>query len=67
MFNFHNKKTKRVFSSVIIIFLVLAMIIPTLAYLVGQFKGCETSEEKYEEIINRLRFVSAWHYDALWE
>ncbi len=35
MFNFHNKKTKRVFSSIIIVFLVLAMIIPTLAYLVG--------------------------------
>lgn len=32
MFNFHSKKTKRVISSVIIIILVLAMIIPTLAY-----------------------------------
>ena len=34
MFNFHNKKTKRVVSSVIIVLLVLAMVIPTLAYLV---------------------------------
>ncbi len=34
MFNFHNKKTKRVVSSIIIVLLVLAMVIPTLAYLV---------------------------------
>lgn len=34
MFNFHSKKTKRVISSVIIIILVLALIIPTLAYFV---------------------------------
>ncbi|WP_347501072.1 synaptobrevin-B [Clostridium sp. chh4-2] len=31
MFNFSNKKTKKIVSSVIIILLVLAMIIPTLA------------------------------------
>lgn len=34
MFNFHNSKTKKVVSSVIIIILVLAMVIPTLASLV---------------------------------
>lgn len=32
MFNFHSKKSKRMISSVIIILLVLAMVIPTLAY-----------------------------------
>lgn len=31
MFNFHSKKTKRTVSLVIVIFLVLAMIIPMLA------------------------------------
>lgn len=30
MFNFHNKKTQKIVSSVIIVILVLAMIIPTL-------------------------------------
>ena len=30
MFNFNNKKTRRVVSSVIIIILVLAMVVPTL-------------------------------------
>ena len=35
MFNFHNKKTKRVVSSVIIVILVLSLLIPTLAYLVA--------------------------------
>ena len=34
MFNFHNRKTKKIISSIIISFLVLAMVIPTLAYLV---------------------------------
>ncbi len=34
MINFHSKKTKKVVSSVIIVLLVLAMVIPTLAYLV---------------------------------
>ena len=34
MFNFHSSKNKRIISSVIILLLVLAMIIPTLAYLV---------------------------------
>ena len=33
MFNFNNKKSKRMVSSVISLLLVLAMIIPTLAYL----------------------------------
>lgn len=32
--NFHNKKTKRIVSAVIVILIVLAMIIPTLAYLI---------------------------------
>lgn len=35
MINFHGKKTKRIVSSVIIAILVLAMVIPTLAYLVA--------------------------------
>ena len=32
MFNFHSRKTKRTISAVIIIILILAMVIPTLAY-----------------------------------
>lgn len=31
MINFNNKKTKKIFSSVLIVFLVLAMILPVLA------------------------------------
>ncbi len=34
MMNFNNKKTKRIVSAVIVILIVLAMVIPTLAYLV---------------------------------
>lgn len=34
MFNLHNKKTKQKVSAVIIVILVLAMIIPTLSYLI---------------------------------
>lgn len=34
MMNFHNKKTKRIVSAVIVILIVLAMVIPTLAYLI---------------------------------
>lgn len=34
MMNLHNKKTKRIVSGVIVILLVLAMVIPTLAYLI---------------------------------
>jgi len=34
MFNFNSKKNKRIISSVIVIFLILAMIVPTLAYLI---------------------------------
>lgn len=34
MMNFHNKNTKRVVSAIIVIIIVLAMVIPTLAYLV---------------------------------
>lgn len=34
MMNLHNKKTKRIVSGVIVIILVLAMVIPTLAYLI---------------------------------
>lgn len=33
MMNFNNRKTKRVVSAVIVILIVLAMVIPTLAYL----------------------------------
>lgn len=33
MFNMNNKKTKRRISVVIIVILVLAMVIPTLAYI----------------------------------
>ncbi len=35
MFNFHNKKTKKIVSAVIITILVLAMVVPTLAYIVA--------------------------------
>jgi len=34
MFNFHNSKTKRIISVIIIAILILAMIIPTIASLV---------------------------------
>ncbi|MDE6674061.1 MAG: hypothetical protein K2K19_04500 [Acetatifactor sp.] len=34
MMNFHNKKTKKVVSAIIVIVIVLAMVIPTLAYLI---------------------------------
>lgn len=34
MFNIYSKKTKRIISVIIIAFLVLAMVIPTLAYLI---------------------------------
>lgn len=34
MMHFNNKKTKRIVSAVIVILIVLAMVIPTLAYLV---------------------------------
>lgn len=34
MMNFHNKKTKRIVSAIIVIVIVLAMVIPTLAYLI---------------------------------
>lgn len=30
MFNFHNRRTQKIISSVIIVILVLAMVIPTL-------------------------------------
>lgn len=32
MFNFYNKKSKKIISSIIIILLVLAMVIPSLYY-----------------------------------
>lgn len=35
MFNFHNRKTKRIISAIIIIILVLAMVIPTLVAVVS--------------------------------
>ena len=35
MMNFRNKKTKQAVSAVIILILVLAMIVPTLLYLVS--------------------------------
>ncbi len=34
--NFYNKKSRKIMSSIIIIILVLAMIVPTLAYLIQQ-------------------------------
>lgn len=33
--NFYNKKSRKVMSSIIIIILVLAMVVPTLAYLLN--------------------------------
>jgi len=35
MFNFYSKKSRKVMSTIIIIILVLALIIPTLAYFIG--------------------------------
>ncbi len=35
MMNFHNKKTKQTISAIIIIILVLAMIVPSLLYLIS--------------------------------
>lgn len=35
MFNMHNNKTKRAISTVIIILLILAMVVPTIAAVVG--------------------------------
>ena len=35
MFNIHNNKTKRIISAIIIVILVIAMVVPTLAYLVN--------------------------------
>lgn len=32
--NFYNKKSRKIMSSIIIIILVLAMVVPTLAYLI---------------------------------
>ena len=32
MFNLYNRKTKKIISSIIIVILVLAMIVPTLLY-----------------------------------
>jgi len=34
MFNMNNRKTQRIISSIIIIILVLAMILPMLAYVI---------------------------------
>ena len=39
MFNMNNKKTKRRISVVIIVILVFAMVIPTLAYILREFKA----------------------------
>ena len=33
MFNFHNKKSQRIISTIIILIVILAMIVPTLTYL----------------------------------
>ncbi len=32
MFNFNNKKTQRVISTIIIVIVIVAMLVPTLAY-----------------------------------
>lgn len=32
MFNFHNKKTQRIISTIIIVIVIVAMLIPTLTY-----------------------------------
>ena len=34
--NFFNKKSRKIMSSIIILILVLAMIVPTLVYLIQQ-------------------------------
>ena len=37
MFNFHDKKKKRIVTSVIVILLVLCMILPLFSGIVGMF------------------------------
>ena len=32
--NFYNKKSRKIMSSIIIILLVLAMVVPTIAYMI---------------------------------
>lgn len=32
MFNFHNKKTQRIISTIIIVIVIVAMLVPTLTY-----------------------------------
>ena len=34
MFNMHNRKTKKIISSIIILLIVIAMLIPTLSYFI---------------------------------
>lgn len=35
MFNFHKRKNQRIVTGIIIFVLILAMLLPTLAYIVG--------------------------------
>ena len=39
MFNFHNKKTQRIISTIIIVIVIVAMLIPTLTYFMQGFNG----------------------------
>ena len=34
MINFHNKKTKRCFTGILILILIVAMVVPMVAYLI---------------------------------
>ncbi len=34
MFNIHKRKTQRIISAIIIAILILAMVVPTLAYII---------------------------------
>lgn len=35
MFNFHNKKTRQIVTAVLVVVVILAMVIPTLTYIVS--------------------------------
>lgn len=37
MMNFRDKKVKRIFSGILVVLIVLAMVLPTLASIIGVF------------------------------
>lgn len=37
MMHFHDKKTKRILSGILVVLIVIAMVLPTLAAVIGMF------------------------------